>query len=64
MSNMAIAARLRNGVGGEQLAFTVNDVATIIERFARLDRDKLYQTIAGKRAKAQARQARYPTLLA
>jgi len=55
-------------VGGDQLAITVNDVAEIVEqhlvrgrvveRLAWLDRDKLHQTIAENRAKAQAKRAR------
>ena len=51
-------------VGGDQLAITVNDVAEIVERLAWLHRDKLRQSIAENRAKAQARQTRWPTLLA
>jgi hypothetical protein len=39
--------------GRDQLAITVNDVAKIIERFARLNRDELRQTIAENRAKAR-----------
>jgi len=44
-------------MGGDQLAITVNDVAEIVERLAWLDRDELRQTIAGNRAKAQAKRA-------
>ncbi|HXK29889.1 MAG TPA: hypothetical protein VJ646_16715 [Candidatus Binatia bacterium] len=42
----------------------MNDVAEIVERLAWLHRDKLRQSIAENRAKAQARQTRWPTLLA
>ena len=44
-------------MGEDQLAITVNDVAEIVERLPFLDRNKLCQTIAENRAKAQARQA-------
>jgi len=41
-------------VGGDQLAITVNYVAEIVERLAWLDRNKVHQTIAENRVKAQA----------
>jgi len=41
-------------MGEDQLAITVNDVAEIVERLPFLDRDKLRQTIAENRVKAQA----------
>ncbi len=65
MSNIAIAARqlARKPVGQRPICNHRKRRRGNGRTLAWLDRDKLYQTIAGKRAKAQASKTGEPTLL-